>query len=483
MNPGEGNGKIYVGIPRERILFPEFVDNRDKVLTSIDQHGLSCDYYQAGGHRVDRNRDRIVHGFLAQKDKPEWLLMVDSDMEHIPDVGERLAAHKKHIVGVLYFHRGEFHDPLVFMDAPDQLDEYGRLEPMWTPMRDDVYDFLASTNLPMVDMGIAIDGVTDGLREVDAVGTGAILIHRSVIEAMLPGPWFEYEAGGTSEDLAFCRKAKRKYGFQVYCDFATISGHYALVPMGQAQFRMLYEMRGLKYSAYTPNEAVTMLADFYHIPNAVADEELKAASSHSFGDYWKTLNIELDSNEEWETYRKPSVAREYVKELIYWNASPQFESFRKRFVPIRNRNLIEFGSGIGTLTLQLLMQNNNVLSIEVNPVLRKFTKTRFKNLDEKLRTKTGELTLAGDEWFKIAANGQYDAAFAIDVFEHINAPDLRGTLQALKKLIKPGGRLHYHANWEQQEQYPMHHDHSKIWDELLRNTGYYPLTPFEALRM
>ena len=59
MQPGEGNGKIYLGIPRERFYFPEFVDNRDKVLRSLHEGGLSCGYYQASGHRVDRNRDRI----------------------------------------------------------------------------------------------------------------------------------------------------------------------------------------------------------------------------------------------------------------------------------------------------------------------------------------------------------------------------------------------------------------------------------------
>jgi len=65
------------------------------------------------------------------------------------------------------------------------------------------------------------------LEEVDAVGTGAILIRREVLEALEP-PWFEvgYDENGrnVSEDLTFCKRA-REAGFGVWLDGTQVLGH------------------------------------------------------------------------------------------------------------------------------------------------------------------------------------------------------------------------------------------------------------------
>jgi len=478
MEIGEGTGKIYVGIPRERFYFPEFVDNRDRIMTSLGEAGLFCGYFQAGGHRVDRNRDRIVQSFFEHKDNPEWLLMLDSDMEHIHNIGQRLLAYKKPIVGALYFHRGEHHDPFAFMKCEDDVDEFGRTEPRWTPMRDETYDFLQRHGIPMKDGAIAIDEIDDGLREVDAVATGAMLIHRSVLETM-KGPWFEYESGGTSEDLMFCLKAK-ELGFPIFCDFSTISGHYALAAMGHAQFRLTYEGRGLNYTLYSPNEAIKMISEFFEKPEKEAKKLYEEGSASTFGEYWKTLEVKGDDAER-ATYRAPNSGLPYVIELLHWNAVPDFGMLRRGYIGLRNKNIIEIGSGIGTMALQLCIQRNNVLAVEVNPVLQKFIDYRYKKAQKEIRTKMGDFEVVGDEW--LSDTRKFQAAFAIDVFEHMPFDDLVTTIHALGNMLIPGGKLFYHANWGQQDLYPMHHDHSEMWQELLKNTGFYSITPFEALRI
>jgi GT2 family glycosyltransferase len=56
-----------------------------------------------------------------------------------------------------------------------------------------------------------------GVKEVDYVGTGLILIKRRVFEAM-EYPWYFYDvAKGSGEDVAFCHKA-REHGFKTYID-------------------------------------------------------------------------------------------------------------------------------------------------------------------------------------------------------------------------------------------------------------------------
>lgn len=64
-------------------------------------------------------------------------------------------------------------------------------------------------------------------QQVDAVGTGAILIRREVFEALAP-PWFEVgfdERGrNVSEDVTFCHRA-REAGFSVWLDGTQTLGH------------------------------------------------------------------------------------------------------------------------------------------------------------------------------------------------------------------------------------------------------------------
>jgi hypothetical protein len=67
------------------------------------------------------------------------------------------------------------------------------------------------------------------LYEVDATGTGCLMVKREVFEQMQP-PWFDYEleAGGTrvfsSEDYSFCRKAKES-GCEIWVHTGYECGH------------------------------------------------------------------------------------------------------------------------------------------------------------------------------------------------------------------------------------------------------------------
>lgn len=143
------DGKVYIGIPRERLYIPAFVDNRDQILTELNKVGQTCGYFQADGHRVDRNRDRIVEAFLDHPDKPEWLQMLDSDMDHPRDTPIRLAKWGKPIIGGLYFSRNTHHDPFVFKEVEPREDKYGRKVKMWAPMREEVFDFLNANKVHM----------------------------------------------------------------------------------------------------------------------------------------------------------------------------------------------------------------------------------------------------------------------------------------------------------------------------------------------
>lgn len=482
------DGKIFVGIPRERVSFNQFIDNRDRVLARLQELDRFCGYFNAEGHRVDRNRDGIVQAFLEKEEKPPWLLMIDTDMEHPADAPERLVAWGKPIVGALYFHRGQTHDPFVFQYSGKNRDKYKRLQHTWTPMRKTVYDFLMANGVPMRDGAFTVhDSEIDPLIECDAVATGCMLIHRSVFEKMKP-PYFEYISGGNSEDLVFCMNAK-KAGFKVYADISTVCGHFHWVPMGQAQFRMNYEGRGMQLSGYSKRQAAKWVSQFFSIPEKKALEQVKEGNAHMVGDYWKeylsSMNGKPLTPEAIDKfYELPETGKLYVMELLHWNFSIPFTQLRQTMTGIRNYNVIEIGAGIGTVSLQLVAQENNVLAVEPSKMLRDFMDMRWKDPDysdhEDFQT---QLSIVGKEWKSQCKDSDFDVAVSLDTFEHMSEPELVNTLGHIHRVLKPGGKLVYHANWSQQDLYPMHFDHRLLFGKTCHDLGFMYVNEMEFLKV
>lgn len=478
------NGKILLGIPRERVYLTQALDIRDNILASLAKSGRSAGYFQAEGHRVDRNRDRIVQHFQESREPIEWLAMIDTDMDVPQEAILRMVGYGKPIVGALYFHRGETHDPFAFMKVPDAEDQYKRMVPQWKPMRDEVYEYLIGNGIPMRDGSFTVDGSElPSLREVDAVATGCIVIHRSVIE-YLEKPIFEYLHYGTSEDLAFCEKA-RAAGIPVYCDFSTVCGHYNWVPMGQAQFRSIYQGAGVNLTLYSKRDAANWVSKFMHTTFEQALERIEKGNAHMAGDYWLSKFPEGSNptpEEVDEFYMDDMTGRLYLIELLNWNFSAPFNEMRKALIPLRNLDVLEIGSGIGTIALQLLIQQCNVVASEINPFLQKFIQFRHDELIKEMWRKHGDLFIVGDEWRDIAKDGQFDVVFSAETFEHMAEDKLAKTITDILRVLKMGGRLIYTANWGQQELYPMHFNHSQLMLDLLQN-NFKQVGPIEWLRI
>jgi GT2 family glycosyltransferase len=164
------------------------------------------------------NRNGQIDSFLAGPPFHEWILFVDSDMTPGPETAARLLSHNVDIVGALYYSRD------------------GKYIPMYGELRDEQVETSAA-----------------GLRKVDWVGTGCLLIRRKVLAAMQP-PYMEFLAPGLAEDVFFCRKA-RQLGFSVYVDTAQCVGHMTATPI-DAEAAMLYRqlprvqaMRATTYDA------------------------------------------------------------------------------------------------------------------------------------------------------------------------------------------------------------------------------------------
>ncbi len=476
-------GKVYIGIPRERLYIPAFVDNRDQILTELQKNNMVAGYFQADGHRVDRNRDRIVEHFLDLPDKPEWLQMLDSDMDHPKDTPIRLAKWGKPIIGGLYFSRNTHHDPFVFKETAPRKDNYGRKVKMWVPMREEVFAFLNANRVPMIDGALVIDDCSGNpLIECDAIATGSMLIHRSVLETMKK-PIFEYRRHATSEDMQFCYEAKHDYGIPIFCDISTISGHYIWSPVGQAQFRMIFQKRGINFAAYTKREISEQLGSFWGVSAQEALQTLEAGSANVVSEYWKgKFQKKAPTGEEVEQFYKDEyTGRLYLVELIHWNFTRDFHNIKSLFVGLRNKKVLEIGTGIGSLAIQLAVQRCDVTTAEINDTLIEFSNLRLNELKKEILTELGEVKIVKDEW-RSYPKESFEAVVSVDTFEHMPAKVLKETLKDIAKVLKPGGDLIYHANFDQQDLYPMHYDHSEMWDTWMIEAGLIPVSPTHAIK-
>lgn len=87
--------------------------------------------------------------------------------------------------------------------------------------------------------------ISEGLTEVDVVGSGCMLIHRRVIE-MVKRPWFmrEYDEDGIvvkGHDYLFCEKAQ-SCGFKIYAHMNYPCEHYVETDL-HSQIRAFNEMK------------------------------------------------------------------------------------------------------------------------------------------------------------------------------------------------------------------------------------------------
>ena len=156
-------------------------------------------------------RNRLVRELLDSN--REWLLFMDSDMAPSRRALMQLLAHDLPAVGALYFTR---HPP------------YGPCASELLPPR---------PGEPMCAIPTLRVDPTSPLKRVELIGTGFLLLHRSIFEA-LEKPWFSHEdAGeGSAEDVYFCRRL-RDAGLPLYLDTSLVVRHVGVIGIGVEEAR------------------------------------------------------------------------------------------------------------------------------------------------------------------------------------------------------------------------------------------------------
>ncbi len=181
------------------------------------------------GSLLSRQRNQVVSTFLDHT-SAQWLFMVDSDERFPPESFDKMisAAHEKDrpVVAGLYFGTwpsptGLFPNPVphLYRQGPDGI-----------------------SVIPVVDYP------QDRVIEIDAAGTGALLVHRSVLEAIRTAAdpnegaewcWFrDLPLNGLwlGEDLYFCRRI-RSLGFPIHAHTGALFDHHRTYWLDDRQHR------------------------------------------------------------------------------------------------------------------------------------------------------------------------------------------------------------------------------------------------------
>jgi len=195
-----GLPKLLIAVPCERTVLVEAVNGIVSNAITAAAHGWELLAFQYG--RTDVARNRMAHKLL--KGDCDALVMLDSDHVHKPLLVEYLAmaaaAHPEiGVIAGLNYRRLPPHEPMAY-----KADAEGR------------YGCIAEWG--------------NGMVEVDACSTAAMLIRREVFAALEP-PWFAYtyaayeDGVSTSEDIAFCKRVKRETSFPIYVHTQLTSPH------------------------------------------------------------------------------------------------------------------------------------------------------------------------------------------------------------------------------------------------------------------
>lgn len=156
------------------------------------------------------------------------LLFMDTDQTYPIDTIEKLISHDKDIVGAkVHIRYPPFH-PTLFKYDKGEDDYYMVSDEEWKKRE---------------------------LMEVDATGTGCILIKTSVFMD-IEYPWFEFtktkEGKVVGEDISFCRKVK-KAGYKIYVDTSINCGHIGTLEVNEGTY-FVHKQLGLVKESLNQNK-------------------------------------------------------------------------------------------------------------------------------------------------------------------------------------------------------------------------------------
>jgi len=396
------------------------------------------------GTIIDAIRNDLVADALMFRDDWTHLWLLDSDtVPPFPHTLMRLLQRDVDIVSALYCKK-EVPVKWLLRQKMGLNNRFVRIADPETPL--DIYPEYRNKFIP-----------------VTGAGLGCTLVKREVFEKM-PPPWFKTEwlQEGTldfnGEDIYFFEKAA-KYGFKAFVDTSLICPHVEgrmtfPVPASRASTPML---DGVAEKVFRIGEMDRLLSSFLDKPVAEVRRELEAYTPLIQQIEWQEKNPQTEE----EVKKFYQETPWYLYDLALWNAHDNFYYLMQQLPVFKNKRVLDFGGGIGTVAIALALKGNKVDYLDLPSLTMDFAQYRAK--EYKVYKKVTWLQ-------ELDFSRKYDIIIGIDVFEHLC--NLREVMCSLDEVLKPGGIVFFHNNFGQRETYPMHYDHQEEWDQTIAELGW-----------
>ncbi|MFW6174062.1 MAG: methyltransferase domain-containing protein, partial [Elusimicrobiota bacterium] len=398
------NIKIGICVPLYNVVPASFFVNFINRLHELyDQNKYDVQIYMRASTIVDKARNDLVK--MALKDNCDYVFFVDSDTIIPKGAVDALLNMNVDIASGLYFSKGKPYLPVARVKEGER------------------HFFLE-------------DFEFNQIIEVQGVGMGCCIINTKVFKDLkfpyFKLEWREFEGKPyqIAEDLYFCDEAI-KAGFKVWLNTGVICNHFG-VEVGPEQF-MIYK-ENLKQDKIDREEMIEDLMEFEGknrkkiLSNFLHRHELRAEEMKKYDmtdpkqvfDYYVNNQWEIYDHLEWHFKGRRSFDKNLLAQI-------------KQEYPDRATEILDFGCNAGQMAYMLAKEKYIVTVAEPNKKARDFMSFRFKK--HKLKIKFLEMPV--HERFK----NQFDIILCFDVLEHIHDDEFDKTIELIKRLKKPEGRV------------------------------------------
>ena len=413
--------KIGICVPLYNVVPASFFVNFINRLHELySQNRYDVQIYMMASTIVDKARNDLVN--MAINNNCDYVFFLDSDVLMPPNAIDKLLDMQVDIASGLYFTKGKPFLPVARVKEGDR------------------HFFLE-------------DFEFNEIREVQGVGMGCCLIKTDVFKKLefpyFKLEWRKYEGQDyqIAEDIYFCDEAI-KAGYKVHLNTGVVCEHFG-VEVGPEQF-MIYKKQ-LKEDRDDREEMITDLMEFEKISREEAlnrffhrfelrNEEMKKIDFNDpkqVNDYYINNNFEIYDHLEWHFKER----RTFDKKLL--------EDIKQNF-PDRGTEILDFGCNAGQMAYMLAKEKYIISVCDPNKKANDFISYRF----QKHRLKVKKIPIPIHPEFK----NQFDVILCFDVLEHIPDSEFDKTIDLLKKMKKPNGKIFASVSFGAKDIHPGHYD-------------------------
>ena len=397
-----------------------FVNFINRIHELYDQNKFDVQIYIQASTIIDKARNDLVE--MALRDKCDYIMFIDSDTLIPSNAINELLKMDVDIASGLYFGKGKPYLPVARIKE------------------DNRHFYLEDFEFGQI-------------MEVEGVGMGCCLIKTKVFKDM-KFPYFKLEWRTTegikyqiAEDLYFCEVAKEN-GFKIHLNTGILCEHYGIEV--NANHFMIYKEQ-LKQDRKEREEMIEDLGKFEKIPreevlrrflkrHTLRKEEMDKvdfSDSKQVNDYYVNNNYEIYDHLEWHFGKRRNFDKNLLEEI-------------KTKCPDRATEILDFGSGAGQVAYMLAKEKYIVTACDPSKKAIEFMHHRFTKRRQKIKL----LPMPIHKDFK----NKFDIILCFDVLEHIPDDEFNKTIELLKSLLKPDGKIMASVSFGAKDIHPGHYD-------------------------